>query len=572
MQGLQAGHKLSFCLVRFPFKPHPRNASLRVMTGTQSANFGFVIDNRKCIGCHACTVACKSEHDVSIGVNRTHVKYIEKGSFPNSTREFSVHRCNHCEDAPCVEICPTMALFDRPDGIVDFDNARCIGCRSCMQACPYDALYIDPNSHTAAKCNYCAHRVEANYEPACVIVCPVEAIVSGDLNDPQSKISQTIATNEVKVRKAEKNTIPNVFYVETSEEILSPNAAPQTDSYVWSEQARGVGHFAKYAQDKLSEHDTDKLILQLAMEKQARSGNPQDQRVIADVMAHMQSDKAEQSRRVYDAPSKGVLWGWQVPAYIWTKAIASGLILVAYMVGLNGIEIAAGDQVKLHLASLFFLTATGALLVHDLDRPDRFLYVLFRPNWSSWLVKGAYIITGFGALSGLMLVAYYLNYSPPSWMNVLGIIFAVATAVYTAFLLAQAKARDLWASKLSPLHMLIHAVVAGSAALLFLAPSSQSHWSKALLISMALNLLLILMETYSKHETPDARLAAAKMTKGRYGKIFYLGLIGGAVIPIVLLIAPLGENATLLAAALSLAGIYMTEFVRIRTPQLISLI
>ncbi|MEO2185814.1 MAG: 4Fe-4S dicluster domain-containing protein, partial [bacterium] len=85
-------------------------------------NFGFVIDNRMCIGCHACTVACKSEHDVPIGVNRTHVKYIETGIFPNNSREFSVHRCNHCADAPCVEICPTTALHTRADGIVDFDS------------------------------------------------------------------------------------------------------------------------------------------------------------------------------------------------------------------------------------------------------------------------------------------------------------------------------------------------------------------------------------------------------------------------------------------------------------------
>ena len=88
-------------------------------------NYGFVIDNRMCIGCHACTVACKSEFDVPIGVNRTHVKYIEKGEFPNNTREFSVHRCNHCADAPCVEICPTTALHTRADGIVDFDSDRC---------------------------------------------------------------------------------------------------------------------------------------------------------------------------------------------------------------------------------------------------------------------------------------------------------------------------------------------------------------------------------------------------------------------------------------------------------------
>ena len=128
--------------------------------------YAFVIDQRKCIGCHACTVACKAEHDIPIGVNRTWVKYIEKGEFPNARRYFLVTRCNHCDDAPCVTICPTKALFKRPDGIVDFDSSRCIGCKSCMQACPYDALYIHPDSHTAAKCNYCAHRTEVGLEPA----------------------------------------------------------------------------------------------------------------------------------------------------------------------------------------------------------------------------------------------------------------------------------------------------------------------------------------------------------------------------------------------------------------------
>ena len=123
--------------------------------------YGFLIDHRKCIGCHACTVACKSEHQVPVGAFRTWVKYIEKGQYPDTRRYFSVMRCNHCDDAPCITICPVTALFRRTNGIVDFDGDRCIGCKSCMQACPYDALYIDPNSNTAAKCNFCAHRVEA---------------------------------------------------------------------------------------------------------------------------------------------------------------------------------------------------------------------------------------------------------------------------------------------------------------------------------------------------------------------------------------------------------------------------
>ena len=128
--------------------------------GRGVTRFGFVIDQRSCIGCHACTVACKVEHGVELGVFRTWVKYIEQGEFPDTRRYFSVLRCNHCDDAPCVEVCPVTALYKREDGIVDFDPERCIGCKACLNACPYDALYIDPNSHTAAKCNFCAHRVE----------------------------------------------------------------------------------------------------------------------------------------------------------------------------------------------------------------------------------------------------------------------------------------------------------------------------------------------------------------------------------------------------------------------------
>jgi len=167
-------------------------------------NYGFIIDNRKCIGCHACTVACKAEHEVPVGVNRTWVKYIEKGTFPDTRRLFSVMRCNHCADAPCVEICPVTALYTRSDGIVDFDSRRCIGCKACTQACPYDALYMHPDEHTAAKCNYCSHRTDIGLEPACVNVCPEHAIISGDMDNPASEISQLLAREVVQVRKPER--------------------------------------------------------------------------------------------------------------------------------------------------------------------------------------------------------------------------------------------------------------------------------------------------------------------------------------------------------------------------------
>ena len=156
-------------------------------------SYGFVIDNNKCIGCHACTVACKAEHNVPVGVFRTWVKYVETGSYPDTRRLFSVMRCNHCKNAPCVNICPVTALFKRDDGIVDFNKNRCIGCKSCMQACPYDALYIDPETHTSAKCNFCANRVDQGLQPACVVVCPEQAIIAGDISNPNSVISQIMA-------------------------------------------------------------------------------------------------------------------------------------------------------------------------------------------------------------------------------------------------------------------------------------------------------------------------------------------------------------------------------------------
>ncbi len=433
-------------------------------------NYGFVIDNRTCIGCHACTVACKSEHDVPIGVNRTHVKYIETGTYPHSGREFTVHRCNHCEDAPCTTICPTTALFIRADGIVDFDDDRCIGCKSCMQACPYDALYIDPNKGTAAKCNYCAHRIENSYEPACVIVCPTEAIISGDLDDPNSKIAMLVASHDTTVRKPESGATPNVFYIETSEEMLDPSATEFTGGGMWTEQEFGVGHFAKYAETRAAEADTHSMIVQLALEKKAKAAAPRDQAIIRDVAAKLavQSPKA---KRVYDQPSKGVLWGYEVSAYIWTKAIAAGTYMMAMLAMLSGyLEMTDALWWMVLSVGLFFLVVTGLLLVKDLDRPERFLYVLLRPNWDSWLVKGAYILAGFSVVlsASVVVLLFDLNRELLTYLAYAGIPLAALTGVYTAWLFQQAKARSWANDRALPIKFLVETMVIGSATLLFL--------------------------------------------------------------------------------------------------------
>ena len=163
-----------------------------------------VIDQDKCIGCHACTTACKSEKEVPLGVTRTYVKSVEVGTFPQVRRAFQVTRCNQCGDAPCTTACPTQAMYRRPDGIIDFDKSVCIGCKACIAACPYDAIFINPEDNSAEKCNLCAHRLEAGLEPACVTVCPTEAILVGDLNDPGSKVAQVVNREPVTVRRRRK--------------------------------------------------------------------------------------------------------------------------------------------------------------------------------------------------------------------------------------------------------------------------------------------------------------------------------------------------------------------------------
>ncbi len=195
------------------------------------ANYGFAIDLRKCIGCHACTIACKAEHEIPVGVNRCWVKTVEKGTFPLTRRFFFPVLCNQCADAPCARICPTNALFKRRDGIVDLHGDSCIGCRACMEACPYDQLFIDPNTRTAEKCNFCANRVENKLLPACVSVCPTECRIFGDLDDPASEVSRIVQHEAFTVRKPEKGTGPKIFYLGAEESAIRPEAAARPFYY-----------------------------------------------------------------------------------------------------------------------------------------------------------------------------------------------------------------------------------------------------------------------------------------------------------------------------------------------------
>jgi Fe-S-cluster-containing dehydrogenase component/formate-dependent nitrite reductase membrane component NrfD len=536
--------------------------------------YGFVIDNRKCIGCHACTVACKAEHDVPVGVNRTWVKQVEKGVFPETRRLFSVLRCNHCSNAPCVTICPTQALFIREDGIVDFDNRRCIGCKSCMQACPYDALYIDPETHTAAKCNYCAHRIDVGLEPACVNVCPEHAIISGDLDDPSSEIARLVAREQVTARRTDKGTMPNLFYINGDEASLNPGATERTDQYFWNSQSRGVGHFARYTEARTPNAD----VLDLAARVEGPAAGAVSREPVRQVDVIL-----GKARRVYDTPDKGLLWGTEVWAYVWTKAISTGTVLALFLAatGWFGAVPAAGAAVEglAVVAGLVFLGLTGLLLIKDLDQPLRFAYVLLRPQWNSWLVRGGYLITFFGAAltlwgAGLLLEVEGLRQAG-RWLS---LPLAFGTAIYTAFLFGQAKGRDFWQSPVLALHMLIHAVMAGAAVLAaagFVAPAL-ADWAgpaaRVLVAAIAANLLVTAAELVSTHANTASAAAARMITAGRFRGAFWGGMIlAGNVVPalaVVALAAFHPDNVWMpVSAVLVLAGLWITERLWVEAPQ-----
>jgi Fe-S-cluster-containing dehydrogenase component len=178
------------------------------------ARLGMLIDLRTCIGCHACSVACKAEFDVPLGSYRDTVLYAEEGDYPHAARHFIPVLCNHCEDAPCLDACPTGAITRLPDGEVTIDEGDCNVNRYCMSACPYGAIYIDPVKDVAQKCTFCAHRTEEGRQPACVDACPTGCRIFGDLDDQDSEIAQKLAGNPTTVWKEEAGTSPRVFYID----------------------------------------------------------------------------------------------------------------------------------------------------------------------------------------------------------------------------------------------------------------------------------------------------------------------------------------------------------------------
>lgn len=188
-------------------------------TDATGPHWGMVIDLRKCIGCQACTVACIMENDVPEDALRTNVSVYEVVKEGRDPAMVMLPRlCNHCDEPPCIPVCPVGATYKKEGtGEVLVDASVCVGCAYCVQACPYDARFINHETQTADKCTFCVHRTEAGLLPACVETCVGGARIFGDLNNPESTVSRLLAENDVSVLRPEMHTAPNVYYIQLDE-------------------------------------------------------------------------------------------------------------------------------------------------------------------------------------------------------------------------------------------------------------------------------------------------------------------------------------------------------------------
>jgi formate-dependent nitrite reductase membrane component NrfD len=391
---------------------------------------------------------------------------------------------------------------------------------------------MDPDDGTAAKCHFCAHRTEVGLEPACVIVCPEHAIIAGDLSDPESEVAQLVAREPVRVRKPEQGTQPKLYYIDGDESAIVPTAARHESIYMWSQRNAAVlGGGAAYPPDH--------PLLQ------------------KDALA------------AYDV-SHARPWGWQVPAYCWTKSIGSGVLAVpAIGMALGRLSGNRVRDIVLATVALLFTALTTVLLVWDLDHKERFLRVVFTPQSKSWLARGAFILIAYSGLCGVFWLSAVAGFSVATlfllWPTVL---VGFCAAAYTAFLFGQCEGRDLWQTPLLPAHLIVQALLCGSAVMALLpkavggSTQALSFAISTLVVSLVLHLLMLLGEVAMPHTTDNASYGARLMTRGPFAWAFWGGaIVLGGIVPLLLLwVGEPNRIAVGLASVLALAGLLIFEW------------
>jgi formate-dependent nitrite reductase membrane component NrfD len=348
-----------------------------------------------------------------------------------------------------------------------------------------------------------------------------------------------IGREPLAVRRPEKATRPKVFYKGAHQATLDPLAArrPEGGLYAWNEQPTG----------------------------RSEVGSGQTAAWNSSAAALLSYDVS------HTAP-----WDWRVSAYTWTKSIASGAYLVALLLAFfaGGSWYGPVWRLAAPVVSAVFLALTGMLLVWDLERPERFFFIFTRPQWRSWLVRGAFIISAYG----LVLVAHFVSALlhrdvATAWITLAGVPLATMTAVYTGYLFAQAKARDLWQNPLLPPHLFVQALMAGAAALVpFVALLEPRGLQAALIVlgvSALTHLLFVGAEVTLAHTTAHAQAAMRTMTRGRYASWFWTGMTL-AVLCAGACVSPVAAFA-FFAVPFSLAALFAYEHAYVQAGQSVPL-
>ncbi len=174
--------------------------------------YAMAVDTRRCVGCSACVIACKTENRLPSGGFRDWIVQETTGRFPGLSMEIRSERCNHCSDAPCVAACPTGASHVAEGGVVMVNRAKCTGCKACIASCAYGARYVHADGYVD-KCTFCLHRVQKGKQPACVETCPTRSLTFGDLADPESAVVKLVHSRRNKVLKPETGNRPNLFFL-----------------------------------------------------------------------------------------------------------------------------------------------------------------------------------------------------------------------------------------------------------------------------------------------------------------------------------------------------------------------